>query len=140
MPRRGVRTSKWLQLDGPLFEEDVDGRLIDAINEGVEETGREAAGILAGFIATSGFVKTGGFLRGVDSEMRKREGEPGYAKVGVFSGAWPEDDRPTRTWFERGTRGGQKFRKGMGGFSKTATRVKDFSYENIEAAIERALN
>jgi hypothetical protein len=136
------RTKKYIgiELDGAIFDDGIAENLAAAINEGLEETGDQAAGVLAGFISQSGFVKTGGFLSGVDSQMRIREGQVGYAKVGVFSGAWPEANRPTREWFERGRRGGVQMRKGLGGFSKTQRRVGDFSYANIEKHVEEALN
>ena len=129
-----------VDLEGGVFDQGIAGRIAAAINEGLEQTGDEAAGVLTGFIAQSGFVKTGAFMRSVDSKLlTKSADEPGYVKVAVED-AWPNSNRPTRTWAETGTRGGRKLRRGLGVFSKTNRRVGDFSFANIEAAIQKVLD
>lgn len=135
----GRKQQKEIQLDGPLFADTEEREFNAAVNEGLEAAGDEAASVLAGFISSSGFVKTGAFLRSAESELRAKSGQIGYVKIGVTD-AWPEENRPTRTWYETGTRDGKKLRKGLGGFAKTRRRVDDFAYDEMQAAIQKALN
>ncbi len=134
------RSKPYIELDGPVFDPDVQRILISAVDEGLEALGDEASGILVGFIHQAGFVKTGAFARSVDSELRKRrDTEVGYVKVQVTD-AWPKPDRPTREWLVTGRRNGVKLRKGNGVFAKTNTRLNDFAAERIEGILEKALN
>ena len=134
------RKSQFIELDGPVFDPEVQKLIVGALNEGIEDLAQEGEGILVGFIHQSGFVKTGAFASSVDSEMRNRNAaEPGYAKLGVTD-AWPNPNRPTREWLVTGRRGGVKLRKGNGVFAKTATRLKDFSAETFEGHLTEALN
>ena len=66
MPRK---VSQYLELSGPVFEGDTQRKLSDAISEGLEELGDQAAGILAGYVSAAGFVKTGAFLKSIDSKL-----------------------------------------------------------------------
>jgi hypothetical protein len=131
--------SKYLEVTGPLFSPDVAREFNKAVNAGLEELGDEAAGILAGFVSQGGFEKTGAFLRSIDSKLTSQGGEVGFVKVAPTD-VWPTPNRPTRTWFESGVRGGKKLRKGIGGFSKTTTRVNGMSYDKIESKIAGVLN
>jgi len=134
------RKSQFIELDGPVFDPEVQTVVAGAINKGIADLANEGEGILLGFIHVAGFVKTGEFAGGVDSEMHTRPNEPGYSKLGVLTGAWPEKGRPPREWLVTGRRNGIKLRKGNGVFAKTATRLKDFSAETFEGHLTEALN
>lgn len=162
-----ARGSKALVIEGEIFDADVARKINGAIREGLDELGDTAAGILAGFVAEAGFVKTGRFLRSIDSQHKgDDDGGVGYVKVmptdvwagtiflgkvgttkkgkdkiGVVKAVTHADakGRPTRTWFETGMRGGKKLRTGIGGFSKTATRVNSMSYQHLEDKIAAVL-
>lgn len=134
-----ARKTTFLEITGPLFDAAAQRRVNDAIAEGLEELGDTAAGILAGFVSQGGFVHTGAFLSSIDAQRKgSDDGGVGYVKVAPTD-VWPAADRPTRTWFEKGTRKGVKYRKGIGGFSKTTTRVKGMSYSVIEDKIAAVL-
>lgn len=133
-----VRTSKYLEVTGPLFDEDMAAKFNRALTSGLEELGDEAAGILASFVAQAGFEKTGGFLRSIETKLTRSGSNVGFVTVAPTD-VWPMANRPTRTWFEAGTRGGAKLRTGIGGFSKTTTRVKGMSYEKIESKVVAVL-
>ena len=120
-----ARVKKYIELDGPLFDPDVIKRFKDEVAEGIEEVGDEAAGILAGFTANRGFVRSGDAI--------------GYAKVAPTA-VWPTAARPTRTWAERGVRNGVRLRKGLWLFRNTATRTRQLDFEHMFAErIRRAL-
>ncbi len=130
--------SQYIEVSGPLFEPDVLERFNRAVTEGLVELGDEASGILAGFVQQSGFVKTGAFIRSIDSQLK---GDPlgiGYVVVAPTD-VWPMHDRPTRTWYEQGRRKGVKLRKASGGFSKTRRRIRTMTYPKIEAKIQAVL-
>jgi hypothetical protein len=125
---------KYIELSGPLFDADVQSHINLGVAEGIEKLADTAAGILAGFVSAAGFVKTGAFLQSIDSKLVRSGNSVGYMKIAPTD-VWPTPGRPTRTWFEAGTRGGKKLRKANGGFSKTTTRVNTMSYEMIESAL-----
>ena len=136
MPRK---VSQYLELSGPVFEGDTQRKLSDAISEGLEELGDQAAGILAGYVSAAGFVKTGAFLKSIDSKLTRTGDAAGYVKVAPTD-VWPEKGRPTRTWLEKGTRAGVKLRPAKGVFAKTRSRVNELSLAHMEGKIEGALN
>lgn len=134
-----ARVKKYIELDGPLFDPDVIKRFKDEVAEGIEEVGDEAAGILAGFTANRGFVRSGMFLRSISSEFVRSGDAIGYAKVAPTA-VWPTAARPTRTWAERGVRNGVRLRKGLWLFRNTATRTRQLDFEHMFAErIRRAL-
>lgn len=136
MPRK---VSQYLELSGPVFEGDTQRKLSDAISEGLEELGDQAAGILAGYVSAAGFVKTGAFLKSIDSKLTRTGDAAGYVKIAPTD-VWPEPNRPTRTWLEKGTRAGVKLRPAKGVFAKTRSRVNELSLAHMEDKIEGALN
>lgn len=136
MPRK---VSQYLELSGPVFEGDTQRKLSDAISEGLEELGDQAAGILAGYVSAAGFVKTGAFLKSIDSKLTRTGDAAGYVKIAPTD-VWPEPNRPTRTWLEKGTRAGVKLRPAKGVFAKTRSRVNELSLAHMEGKIEGALN
>lgn len=127
MPRR---PSQYIELSGPLFEDDAVRRLYDAVAEGMEELGDEGASILGAAVSQRGFVRTGAFLRSIESVAKRadKDASPGYVAV-VVQDAYPAPGRPPRTWFERGTRRGIRLRTGGWGFRKTATALRAFDFE-----------
>ena len=136
MPRK---VSQYLELSGPVFEGDTQRKLSDAISEGLEELGDQAAGILAGYVSAAGFVKTGAFLKSIDSKLTRTGDSAGYVKVAPTD-VWPAPNRPTRTWLEKGTRAGVKLRPAKGVFAKTRSRVNELILAHMEDKIEGALN
>jgi len=133
------RVSQYLELSGPVFEGDAQRKLSDAISEGLEELGDQAAGILAGYVSAAGFVKTGAFLKSIDSKLTRTGDSAGYVKVAPTD-VWPAPNRPTRTWLEKGTRAGVKLRPAKGVFAKTRSRVNELGLAHMEGKIEGALN
>lgn len=139
MPKK---PSQYIELSGPLFEDDVIRKFNDAVAEGMEDLGDEGASILGAAISQRGFVGTGSFLRSVDTLAKRtdKDASAGYVAV-VVTDAYPEPGRPTRTWFERGTRKGIRLRTGGYGFRKTADRLKAFDFEQFFGArIREALD
>lgn len=140
MPRK---PSQYIELSGPLFDDDVIRKFNDAVADGMEELGEEGASILGAAVLQRNFVKTGRFLRGIEAQAKRTSPgtTAGYVAVTVADGAWPEKDRPTKTWFERGTRNGVRLRTGGYGFRKTADRLKSFDFEQyFGGRIREALN
>lgn len=136
MARKG---SQYLELSGPLFDDDAIEKFKDAVAWGIEELADEADDIMGSFIMQGGFVDTGRLLRSVDADFIRTGGQIGYAKV-LPTDVWPEPDRPTRTWIARGVRGGVKLRKQFDIFSRTATRVRSLDQSFIATKISTVLN
>lgn len=136
MPRR---PSQYIELSGPLFEDDVIARFKGAVAEGLQELADEADDIMASVIAAGGLIHTGRLLRSVDAQYIRTGTNIGYAKI-VPTDVWPEPDRPTRTWITRGMRSGIKLRRGYDIFSRTATRVRQIDQSFIADMIAEALN
>ena len=133
---------QYIELSGPLFEDDAIRKLNDAVAEGMEELGDEGASILGAAISQRGFVKTGAFLRSIDTIAKRsdKDRSAGYVAVAVTD-SYPSPGRPTKTWFERGTRRGVRLRTGGYGFRKTADRLKSFDFEQLFGSrIREALN
>lgn len=132
---------QYIELDGPLFDDDMIHRFRLAVREGIGELAEEGEGIMASVIANAGFVKTGGFVQSVDSFVKFREGDIGYAKI-YPTDAWAPDNpgRPTRTWADRGTRKGVRLRKSLNIFSRSATGLRRIDQEFIADKIAEALN
>lgn len=124
------RRTQYIELSGPIFEDDVARRFHDAVAEGMEELGDEGASILGAAISQRGFVKTGRFLRGVDTIAKRadKDNSAGFVAIVIADGAWPNGG-PTKTWFERGTRRGVRLRTGGYGFRKTATALRGHDFE-----------
>lgn len=133
------RPSEYIELSGPLFDPATIAKFEDALGGGIEELGELGAEILQGTIAAANFIDSGEFISSVTS-IYKQERGAGFALVKPTA-VWPEPGRPTRTWFERGTRRNVKLRKGGGGFAKTRTRLRTVGLGPVfEDRIERALN
>lgn len=132
------KLNQYIEVSGPIFDEATQRRMSDAIAEGLEELGDTAAGILAGYVSAAGFVKTGAFLQSIDAKLVRSSGA-GYVKVAPTD-VWPTKDRPTRTWLERGTRGGVKLRPAKGVFAKTRSRMNEMTYSHLESKLEGVLN
>lgn len=124
--------TQYIEISGPLFEDDAVRRMHDAVAEGMEELGDEGASILGAAISQRGFVNTGQFLRSIETIAKRQNPDDtaGYVAVSVGD-AWPAPDRPTKTWFERGTRKGVRLRTGGYGFRKTATALRAMDFELI---------
>jgi len=133
------KPSKYLELDGPIFDPAVQREMNDAIAEGLDELGDQAAGILAGYVSAAGFVKTGAFLQSIDSKLTRTGDSAGYVKIAPTD-VWPAPNRPTRTWLERGTRAGVKLRPAKGSFAKTRSRLNEMTYDHLAAKLEGVLN
>lgn len=136
------RRTQYIELDGPLFDDDVTRRFHDAVAKGMEEMANDGASILGAAISQRGFVKTGRFLRSIDtlSKRSDKDNSAGYTAV-VVTDAYPEKGRPTRTWFERGTRRGVRLRTGGYGFRKAATALRQVDWEQyFGGRIASALN
>lgn len=133
------KPSKYLELDGPVFDPAVQRQMNDAIADGLEELGDQASGILAGYVSAAGFVKTGAFLKSIDSKLTRTGDAAGYVKVAPTD-VWPEKGRPTRTWLEKGTRAGVKLRPAKGVFAKTRSRMNEMTYDHLAAKLEAVLN
>lgn len=134
-----ARLNTYVELDGPLFDPEVVKRFKAAVGAEIEAIGDDAAGIMMGFVAAGGFVKTGRLLRSVTSEFRQTPGLIGYAKV-YPTDVWPEPDRPTRTWISRGVRRGVKLRKAYDIFGRTTTRVKQQGVQQrVADAVQKVL-
>lgn len=127
-----------MTLDGPLFDGKASRRFYDAVAEGIEELSELGADILTQFVAKANFIDTGDFIDSIGNDMHRERGA-GYGTIRPDN-VWPKPGRPTRTWFERGTRGGVKMRKANTGFSRTRTRLRQESVGFIADKIERALN
>lgn len=136
MARKG---SQYIELSGPLFDDDAIAKFKDAVAWGIEELADEADDIMGSFIMQGGFVDTGRLLRSVDVDFIRTGGQIGYAKV-LPTDVWPEPNRPTRTWIARGTRGGVKLRKQFDIFSRTSTRVRALDQSFIADKISTVLN
>lgn len=121
---------QYIELSGPLFEDGVGRRFLDAVADGMEELADEGASILGAAISQRGFVKTGRFLRGIDTVAKRSDADDsaGFVAIVVADGAWPNGG-PTKTWFERGTRRGVRLRTGGYGFRKTATALRGHDFE-----------
>lgn len=137
-----TRRSQYIELDGPLFDDDMIRKFHDAVAEGMEDLGDEGASILGSAISQRGFIQTGRFLRSIDTVAKRsdKDGSAGYVAV-VVNDAYPEPGRPPRTWFERGTRRGIRLRTGGYGFRKTASALKTLDFEQyfggkIRAALD----
>lgn len=136
------RPAQYIEISGPLLEGNAVRLFHDAVAEGMEELGDEGASILGAAILQRGFVRTGRFLRSIETVAKRAnpDSSAGFVKVGV-GGTWPESDRPTKTWFERGTRRGVRLRTGGYGFRKAATALRAMDFDPIFAQrIAEALN
>lgn len=136
------RPTQYIEISGPLFESDAIRRMHDAVAEGMEELGDEGASILGTAILQRGFVNTGRFLSEIETIAKRQNPNEsaGYVAVSV-GGTWPEKDRPTKTWYERGTRRGVRLRTGGYGFRKTATALRAMDFDPIfTRRISEALN
>lgn len=133
------RPSQYIELSGPLFEEDAIANFRQAVREGIEDLAEEADDIMASHIAAGGLIDTGRLLRSVDIIYIRTGDQIGYAKI-MPTDVWPEKDRPTRTWIARGVRGGVKLRKQYDIFSRTATRVRQIDQSFIADKIAEVLN
>lgn len=163
MPRK---PSQYIELDGPLFDENMKHRFVIAVREGMEDLSEDLEGVMAATISQGGFVKSGDFLRSVDSVQRYRGlDEVGYIKIYPMD-SWSgtitlghagaktksgkarmtvtsvssSNHRPTRTWADRGTRRGVKLRKGLNIFSRTATAGRNIDKQQFADKIAEALN
>lgn len=139
MPRR---PNQYIELSGPLFDDDVIRKFNDAVADGMEELGDEGADILGASILQRGFVRTGAFLRSVETIAKRtdKDASAGIVTVSVTD-AYPNPGRPPKTWFEKGTRNGVRLRTGGYGFRKTADRLKGFDFEQyFGGRIREALN
>lgn len=161
MPR-----NQYIELDGPLFEPGMRAAFAGAVREGMAELSEDLEGVMAGVISGGGFVKTGSFLRSVDSIQRYRGPEEvGYIKIYPMD-SWSgtitlghngaktkkgkarmtvtsvdsSNNRPTRTWADRGERRGVKLRKGLNIFSRTATAGRNIDKQQFADKIAEALN
>lgn len=86
MARR--RPSPYLELNGPVFDTDVQSIIIDAAAEGLDELADDADDVMASHIAAGGLVDTGELLQSVTADyIRSSRDVVGYVKV------WP-----TATW------------------------------------------
>lgn len=135
------KPSQYIELDGPLFEADMGLRVKDALAEGVEELGEDAAEIMVSLIARAGFVRTGAFISSTESIFKRRgRDEVGFARV-TPSDSWKGvSGRPTKTWLARGERRGVKLRKGSDVWRQTTTRVNAMKYDFIADKIAKVLN
>lgn len=126
-----VRTPH-IELDGPLFDDDAIRRFHDAVADGMEELADEGGSVLGAAISQRGFLQTGKFLRSIDTVAKRRDRDESAGYVAIKVGdAYPMPDRPTRTWFERGTRRGVRLRTGGYGFRKSAAAMKTMDWEQI---------
>lgn len=127
-----ARENLTIRVSGPIFDPNVASRLRDQLGEAVQEVGEEGEGILMGFIARAGFESSGRFLRSVDSERKTKGGKIDASFVTVTDD-WAHQGagRPTKTWFERGYRGGSRLRKGGWGFKNTGTRMRGMNFEQF---------
>lgn len=136
------RPNEYIELSGVIFDPGVQRVFNDAVAEGIEELGVEAVGVMMGFIQRGGFVDTGQFLQSVESQFVRAGGDTsGYAVVAPTA-VWPEPDRPTRYFAERGVRGGVRLRKGIWLFRNTATRMRADAgaFQLVANKITEALN
>lgn len=133
------KLNEYLEVSGPVFDDATRRKMSDAISEGLEELGDEAAGILAGYVSAAGFVKTGAFLSSIDSKLTRTGDSAGYVKIAPTD-VWPQKGRPTRTWLEKGTRAGVKLRPAKGVFAKTRSRVNELKLAHLEGKLEGVLN
>lgn len=124
------KPNQYIELDGPLFDARMVRHFHDAVAEGMEEMADDGASILGAAISQRGFVRTGAFLRSIDTigKRTNKDSSAGYMQIAVTD-AWPEPGRPPKTWFERGTRKGVRLRTGGYGFRKTATALKRLDFE-----------
>lgn len=123
MPAR--RNTQYIEFSGPVFDGRARERIQQAIGHGLIEMGELGAEILQGYIHQAGFIRLGSFVTSVEAEHVQQRGA-GYVVVRPDE-VWPKADRPTRTWFERGYRGGEKKRKANTGFAKTRSRLRSLS-------------
>lgn len=98
------RRTQYIELSGPIFEDDVARKFNGAVYAGMEEIADEGDDIMAAQIAAGGFVDTGRLLRSVDIlTKRSSQDVTGYFAI-----------TPTDTW------------KGSVSVTKTGTKsVKD---------------
>ena len=83
-----ARSRTYIELDGPLFEDDVLRRFKGAVFSGIEELADEADDIMASHIAAGGMVDTGRLLASVNIQsVRSSQDVIGYSVV-----------TPTDTW------------------------------------------
>lgn len=110
-----------VQLTGPLFDPGVVKKFRKELEEGVHAVGEEGEGVLMGFISKAGFQSSGRFMQSVDTEKGRKD----ITSIVVVTDDWAHQGRgrPTKTWFERGQRGGVRLRKGGWGFKNTAKRL-----------------
>ena len=135
MARR--RVGKYIELSGPLFDDNVGDRIKDALAGGILDLAKEGADIAQDFVTGGGFVQSGRFVRSIGVEVVRSRGA-GYASVKVLdeSAAWPTPGRPTRTWMEYGLRGASNrasgtFRPGIYAFRKTARNLNKRKYDEF---------
>lgn len=129
----------YYELSGPVFDPQHALAFYRAVGDGIEELGEEGAEILQSFIHQAGLIDTGRLVSSVHSEFTQTRGA-GFAKVAPDA-VWPDADRPTRIWLERGTREGKRLRSGKRPFSKTKTRLREIAYQRHFAdRITKALN
>ena len=159
------KKSEYIELDGPLFDADMTEKVNDAVAEGIEELGEDAAEIMVSFISAAGFVASGAFISSTDSVFKRSgRGVVGFAKVtptDTWSGSITlghagattksgkaklsvtsvssGNNRPPKTWLATGTRGGKKLRPGNNVWAKTATRVNAMKVQRIADKIAKAL-
>lgn len=82
------RSSPYLELNGPVFDQNVHTLIINAAAAGLDELADDADDIMASHIAAGGLVDTGTLLRSVTTQfIRSSQANVGYVKV------WP-----TATW------------------------------------------
>lgn len=138
------KISKELEVDGGLFNPNGGGgrALLDAIADGIKEQGEKGREIMVALIERTGFVDTGDYVSGVEAKFtRSSRLTAGFALVATTDDYQAHGaGRPTDTWLAKGTRKGKKLRKGSDVFTQTSTRLKDAHYEEIAAAITKALD
>lgn len=128
-----------VELEGVLFSKRMKKAWYDAIADGLDEMTERGTDILIGYIHQAGFIDTGGFISSIETEHPREKGA-GYGSIKIKD-QWPTPGRPTRIWFERGTRRGKTLRKGGRGVAKTETRLRQMSFDSIFLGrIEKALN
>src|SRR3990167_5479764 len=130
MARR--RVGKYIELSGPLFDDNVGDRIKDALAGGILDLAKEGADIAQDFVTGGGFVQSGRFVRSIGVEVKRTRGA-GYATVQVVDAgaAYPSAGRPTRTLMEYGQRNGVQVRKGIYAFRKTARNLNKRKYDEF---------
>ena len=120
-----------VDISGPLFQEAKRRKLLDeGIREGMRDLVARGEAIARQKFDQAG-VPSGPFIRSIKGEVRP-------LRVGVIRSL---DDRPIRTWLERGTRRGVKLRKGAGGFQSAKRQINTLQKAGFfEAEIARRLD